>query len=336
MFISRSFNFKIIWQFAWRLILVEALLASAVYVMFCPLNWHFVGIPFLPVATVGTAVAFYVGFKNNSAYDRLWEGRILWGSITNTSRSFTGLVLSILGNNATSKSLIYRHLAWLHVLRISLRAPSFYEHPKRQKRAQFTLLNGIQVEHPTAPPEHPHHSVPHEIDQVLARFAPDFEKRGGNLAFSLMHAQLQTLIELKRDKVIDDFEHSDLSRQVADLLNFQGGCERLKTFPFPRQYGNFSSWFVIIFAALLPFGLIGEFSKLGEWWAWLVIPFSVLISWMFYAMELVGDASENPFEHSINDVPLTAICRTIEIDLRAALGEDHLPKPIEPHYGVLM
>jgi putative membrane protein len=152
----------------------------------------------------------------------------------------------------------------------------------------------------------------------------------------LLQAQLQTITELKRTGVIDDFEHSDLCRQIADLLNFQGGCERLKTFPFPRQYGNFSRLFVFIFSALLPFGLVGEFSKLGAAWAWLLIPFSVLTAWMFYAMERIGDASENPFEHSINDVPLTAICRTIEIDLRAALGEDHLPKPIEPHYGVLM
>lgn len=87
---------------------------------------------------------------------------------------------------------------------------------------------------------------------------------------------------------------------------------------------------------LLPFGLIGEFDKISPNHDWLTIPFSNLISWVFMTMEKVGDTSENPFEASLNDVPMTTICRNIEIDLKTLLGEDELPQPLQPEEHVLM
>jgi putative membrane protein len=61
---------------------------------------------------------------------------------------------------------------------------------------------------------------------------------------------------------------------------------------------------------------------------WLTIPFSLLISWVFFTIEQVGEFTENPFDNAMNDVPLNAICRTIEIDLREMLGETDLPPRI--------
>lgn len=68
----------------------------------------------------------------------------------------------------------------------------------------------------------------------------------------------------------------------------------------------------------------------------MTIPFSALISWIFYTMETVGDSSEDPFDNMINDVPMTAICRTIEIDLRDMHGETDLPEKIQAQNGILM
>jgi putative membrane protein len=116
----------------------------------------------------------------------------------------------------------------------------------------------------------------------------------------------------------------------------QGKAERIKSFPFPRQYAYFSEIFVGLFILLLPFGLVGEFAKLGESAVWLTIPFSILISWIFDTMEKVGDTSENPFENSLNDVPMSAISRNIEIDLRELLGESELPEPLQAVDGFLM
>ena len=94
--------------------------------------------------------------------------------------------------------------------------------------------------------------------------------------------------------------------------------------------------FVKIFIFLLPFGLVSEMAKLGRGSSWLVIPFSALIAWVFYTMEQVGDASEDPFENAINDVPLNTLCRNIEMDLRDLLAETNLPPRLQPKDGFLL
>ena len=124
---------------------------------------------------------------------------------------------------------------------------------------------------------------------------------------------------------------------IKDAYTLQGACERIKNTPFPRQYAYFSNVFVQIFVLLLPFGLLGEFSKLADGnGVWLNIPFSLLISWIFTTMEIVGDNSEDPFENYVNDVPMTAICRTVEIDLREMLGETQLPARMQPVNDILL
>ena len=128
----------------------------------------------------------------------------------------------------------------------------------------------------------------------------------------------------------------ELQKILNDFFVHQGKNERIKKFPFPRQYGVMSFVFVAIFILLLPFGMVSEFAKLGEWGTWLSIPFTVLVAWVYLVMELVGDYSENPFEGLGNDIPMLALCRTIEIDLKEMLGETDLPPEVEPIKGVLM
>ncbi len=128
-----------------------------------------------------------------------------------------------------------------------------------------------------------------------------------------------------------------MMRCLEEFYNLQGMCERIKNTPFPRQYAYFSTVFVWIFIILLPFGLVQEFNKIADGAiVWLTVPFSVLISWIFITIEAVGDNSEDPFENYINDVPMTAISRTIEIDLREMLGEVDLPPKTEPVNDVLL
>ena len=126
---------------------------------------------------------------------------------------------------------------------------------------------------------------------------------------------------------------------IKELYELQGQCERIKNTPFPRQYAEFSRWFVRVFMFLLPLGLLDVFSAqidaagtaLGLALAGLPMALSsCLISWVFVTMEGVGDASEDPFERSLNDVPMNALCRTIERDLRQLLGESEVPEPEQP------
>ncbi len=86
----------------------------------------------------------------------------------------------------------------------------------------------------------------------------------------------------------------------------------------------------------LPLAIVPQFAERSEFMIWTTVPLSVVISWIFYTMEVVGDSSEDPFENFVNDAPLTALCCTIEIDLRQMLGETDVPAPIQPQNDILI
>ncbi len=337
MYTLRGINPRLIWAFAWKAVLCYIAWSSFLYFLYAHLGIHSIAIPFLPVATIGTAVAFYVGFKNNAAYDRLWEGRRIWGGITNASRTFGSWVINWSGQwegqkpddiAAIRREIVYRHIAWTNVVRLQLRKTSVWEN-----HYASNITN--KMIHTSTPEEQFQHDVKHLAENFL--HAEDFAalKTKGNKATFLLFRQSQHLTQLKHQGLLSEFEHSDIEKMILELYNQQGAAERIKSFPFPRQYGFFSTAFVTLFNFLLPFALLGELAKSGDFALWLAIPFSTLISWVFYTMETVGDSSENPFENSINDVPMTAICRNIEIDLREMLGETELPPKVQAINGVL-
>jgi putative membrane protein len=151
-----------------------------------------------------------------------------------------------------------------------------------------------------------------------------------------MKAQAQQLEDIFKKGEINELFYFHMMNVVQEFYNQQGAAERIKNFPFPRQYAYFSKVFVWLFVLVLPFGLINEFAKLGPNLIWLAIPSYMIIGWVFNTMEVVGDTSENPFENAINDIPMTAICRTIEIDLREMLDEGSVPAAITPVHNILM
>lgn len=157
-----------------------------------------------------------------------------------------------------------------------------------------------------------------------------------NTASFILKIQITELTKLKRAKFLDEYEHSDLVKHINELFNLQGGCERIKTTPLFRQYSIFSRIFVKIFIVLLPFGLLKDLSALASWGVWLTIPFALLISWVFYTMEQIGEYSENPFDNSINDIPISAICTNIEIDIKEMLGQTDLPAKMQPENDILL
>ena len=148
--------------------------------------------------------------------------------------------------------------------------------------------------------------------------------------------QSKSLKSMLDDCKIDYFRFIELQKILNDFYESQGQAERIKRFPLPRQYGSLSFIFVCIFIFLLPFGIVGEFSKLGTWGIWMSIPFGVLIGWAYVVMELIGNYSENPFEGLPHDIPMFSICRTIEIDLLQMLEEKEITAPVKPIHNILM
>jgi putative membrane protein len=296
-------------------------------------------IPWLPVALIGTALAFVIGFKNNASYDRLWEARKIWGAIVNSSRTWGIMVLDFISNlsakepinkavlNDIHKRLIYRHLAWLTALRYQLRQPREWE--QIDDKHVTSYLNDysypeirINVEN-----ELKEYLSDHEILKIL-------DKK--NRATKIISLQSKDLKDIYEKGYIDTFKHITLEKMLGNFYDQQGQCERIKTFPYPRQYATFSRLAIWLFILLVPFGMLEEFEEMGDFFIWVTIPFSILVSWVFYTIERIGGATENPFEGGINDIPLTAICRTIEIDLRDMLDEEEIPEPIKPIKDILM
>lgn len=289
------------------------------------LDWKFLSAPFTPVAIVGTAVALYVGFKNNSAYDRLWEGRRIWGAIVNLSRSWGMMVLDYVDeNDQTKKELIYRHLAFINALRNQLRKNTVWMYHGTDRKIVESHSEFRQ----------------HHLDTELKHFLDEEEVaemiQYKNTATHLLKKQSSLLRKLYDKGALNDFRFIEMEKLIVEFYNQQGACERIKGFPLPRQYAYFSYAFTWVLILVLPFGLIGEYQKISDYAVWFTIPSHIVISWIFNTMEKVGDTSENPFENGINDVPMTAICRTIEIDLKEMLGETDIPEKIKPVEGILM
>jgi putative membrane protein len=300
-------------------------------------------IPWLPLSLIGTAVAFYVGFKNNQAYERLWEARIIWGGIVNSSRMWGSNIKALLVNPATENNggelfeikrrMIYRHLAWLYKLRSQLLEPTAWEHlslsgafgkDAKDKRQKAGLgLYGADI-----------------TDAQIQKYLTDSEYEQlptfKNAATQLIDKQSQELARLRESGYLGSFEHIHLQKLLNDFYEHQGKAERIKKTPFPRQFASFGFIMVCLFIIMLPFGFYSEFDKMGDYGIWLAVPFIIIISWIYIVMELVGDYSENPFEGLFNDVPMLSICRNIEIDLLQQLGETPLPQAIHPVNNVLM
>ena len=302
-------------------------------------------IPWLPVSVIGTAVAFYVGFKNNQAYDRMWEARKTWGEIINYSRSWGMLVDGYITSKFTTekknepelhsikKRLIYRHIAWLYAHRSQLLIPSPWEKQNDKKliigSADFERKKfGIGL-----------------LDDELTRtelklFLPENEHDRlifhANTATQIINEQSRDLTKLRDQDIIDDFRHMEMEQLLINFYTVQGKNERIKKFPLPRQFAHMSQIFVAIFIFLLPFSMIPELLKLGEWAVWISVPLCALIGWVYVMMEVVGENTANPFQGLIYDIPMMSLCRTIEIDLREMLGEKDLPPVVSPKNGVLM
>lgn len=301
---------------------------------FADLTW--LSLPWVPIAAIGTAVAFIIGFKNNATYNRLWEARQIYGAIVNSSRSWAIMAIDFVSSAqvdpaalaAARTRLVHRHIAWLHALRFQLRTPRAWEH-------MIKVYNREYREHYTVD-EQDGNKLADALTGLIAPEEQALVLSRSNAATQLIAQQSRDLRELHAQGAIHELRHVEMQNLLVDLYAQQGKCERIKNFPYPRQYATLNLMFVRLFNGLVPFGMLGEFAKLGEHFVWLTIPFTAVVAWVFIMMERIGEATENPFEGSANDVPITALTRTIEIDLREMLGEQNVPAPLKPQNNILM
>lgn len=303
----------------------------AIYYFF-DLGW--LKIPWTPLALIGTAVAFVIGFQNNSAYGRIWEARKIWGGIVNTSRTFGMFVQDMLTHEYTQspvteaqiqseiKTLTYRHIAWMTALRHAMRMPRPWE---------TSVSHKTNREWNMRPPELDS-SLEDDLEPYISESDLAYVLGKNNKQTALLYLQSHHLKKLKEQGVIWEFSFLELEAILQELFTLQGKSERIKNFPYPRQFATLNHFFMWIFILLLPLALVPQFIEIGngfsethslvsDLFAWLSIPFYIIVAWIFHTMERIGRTGENPFEGTANDVPISTIARGIEIDLRQNLGE---------------
>ncbi len=360
MYIKRVFPLYRMLIWTKRYIIMFLIISFVPVFLFDILDWKWLHLPWLPIGLLGTAVAFIAGFKNNASYDRLWEARKIWGGIVNSSRSWTIMVKDFITNDHAKtklgdkgladihRELVHRHVAWLTALRYQMRQPKPWEIYNLERKENTDFRSKF-------------YSIPEEampLEEAIDPYLSAAEKTEvfakGNRASQLLGIQSRRLRELFQIGMIEDFRHMEMKKILVELYTLQGKSERIKNFPYPRQFATLNYYFVWIFICLLPFGVMDVFESIGQdfkedmvnhvhdagylhimadilgaHFVWLSIPFSALISWVFYCLELIGESTENPFEGSANDVPISTMARGIEIDIRQLIDDTGIPAPLQ-------
>jgi putative membrane protein len=271
------------------------ILITLTYV-YLPHPW--LNLPVLPMSLLGSALALFLGFRNNNAYNRWWEARTLWGAMVNASRSYGREVCHLIDktpdSEATKRELVHRQIAYVQALRCHLRG-----HPSLDDASEFLPQDEIKALGEV-------NNVPNAILNRSAEILAESEKRGW----------------------IDSFRRIQIESLLVDMSNAQGGMERIKNTPLPREYAYYPTLFVHFFCILLPIGLVDSltiFTPLA----------STVVGFMLLAMDRIGADLQDPFANRDHDVPLTSICRTIQIDLEQLIGKIGKAKPLQPVRNVL-
>jgi putative membrane protein len=257
---------------------------------------HKVPLNSTPFTLTGVSLALFLGFRNSSAYDRWWEGRRLWGSLLNTARSLTREALTMTDGSATTertREFVNLVIAFAYATRDQLRGKAF------QHGAELL-------------------SVPLAAEVNQARYKPAL----------LLRAMGEWVSQRQREGLFGEVTASTFDRNLNELSNVLGGCERIASTPVPFSYSVMIHRVVYFYCALLPFGLVDAI-------AWMTPVVSLVIAYSFIALDVLASELEMPFDLEENDLPLDTICRTIELSLREMTGEAVEQQPMEPVQYVL-
>lgn len=257
-----------------------------------------IDIPLAIPSILGTAISLFLGFRTNSAYQRWWEARKIWGEIINNSRTFARQILCFgKANNTTDKQeeIIKRQIAWNWLLAYKLRGLGWSK----------------------------------ESEKYLSTEEVEILRTKDNITNYLLLKQEKEVGELIKTNEIDDFYFRKIDSTIKEICDSLGKCERIKTTVFPTRYALFTLVFVNIFLFLLPLGMV---KSLG----YFCIPIHLVIGFTFGMIQSVAESMQSPFENKPNDIPLFSICTTIERNLLEMLDIESLPKPYKAEKNILM
>ena len=229
---------------------------------------------------IGPALALLLVFRTNSSYDRFWEGRKQWGSIVNESRNLARQAEVWFRKD---RALADRLMRWTIAF-------------------AYGTMNHLRSEQSIGP-----------ASQSLPDDEVDLVHRSGHVPLAVARKLTALLYEAREKGMIDPLQLQSMDQNVQQLVDFCGACERIRNTPAPFGYVVHLRRALIIYCLTLPLALIQRFG-------WETIPVTLIISYVMFGIEEIGVEIENPFELTINDLQLEALCNTIDFNLNGIMN----------------
>ncbi len=299
MLIAHNIKISRILRNTWQVDIIMIISCTVAYLVREFLIKHHFEIPSIVPTVLGTAIAFFVGFNNNQAYDRWWEARKIWGALVNDSRSWARSVISYISQkemddkifNELKKRMVYRHIAFLYALKANLRSA---------------------------------------VDETYCQYLDEEElreiKMHTNIPNAILTLQSRDLQELNTSGMMDGFRFMEMNQLLVKFSDEMGMAERIKNTVFPTTYNYFTKVFIWLFVVSLTL-VTSQYA--GLWSIFL----GWLVGFVYVSTQINGMSLINPFENNSAAIPLNQITRTIEINLLEMMGAKDIPKPVKAING---
>lgn len=251
-------------------------------------------IPKMPItipAFLGTSISVILSFKLSQSYDRWWEARKIWGSIVNDSRTLTIQIQSF----APVKDESIKNISY------------------RQIAWCYSLGQALRNLNPL---------------ENMSKFLKDEEiikiRWHSNIPLAILKLNSAEIAALHAEKKIDDFTRMQMDNTLVRLCDSMGRAERIKSTVFPNTYKIYLHFIIYLFVISLSIAL-------HDLEIYYELPLLAIISSCFFLLEKSAYHMQDPFSNRPSDTPVTAIARTIEINIRQLLGEEEVPEPVKPN-----
>ncbi|QRQ99438.1 bestrophin family protein [Dyadobacter sandarakinus] len=300
MYVKQVFSIWRLLQGIWAGVLAVTIYSTLVFYLYTYENWHFLSFPVSIITILGTALSLLLGFRTNSAYDRWWEARKVWGAIVNDSRTLVRQASAFITTEEKEKKELISNIAHLQIAWC------------------YALTNSLRKE-----------AVLVYADLHLNAEEHDYISRQDNIPNAILNLIQFKLSDLNRAGKLETLLYQNIDSTVQRLCDAMGKCERIKNTVFPTQYSFFVIFVIFIFTLILPMGLVESIGRIS-------IPVTFTISFLFFYVEWIAYIMQNPFENGPNDIPMTTLSRTIEINLLQMIDAPKIPEKILPKKGVVM
>ena len=276
----------------WGVLLINIIFAIIVTLSHGDIYSKKITLTSIPFSLIGLPLAIFLGFRNNAAYDRYCEGRKLWGEIVLQSRNFSRQCLTLIRHDEPISLAPGLNDVRLRMIYRTAAFAHALRHLLRNTDASIELKPLL---------------VQNEWQQLSnATNIPDYlmHQMGGDLRLCLNENRIDACLAAAIDSTL------------CSITAAAAACERIRGTPIPFSYTLMLHRTAYLYCFLLPFGLVDTIG--------FMTPFVVgIVAYTFFGLDALGDEIEEPFGNAPNDLALNAICRSIEINLRESVGEEH-------------